>query len=114
MPIPQAPQPSPEDLDAFSRGFEWLFQKAELLLTGIGGIILLFVWRVSSRVTKYEATQEEHDKAIKELQGRRVLADAKIETLATKDDLADIREAITGEFRARMSDMTTLITRGAK
>ena len=105
------PPPSPEELDAFSRGFEWLFQKAEILIATLGSGILLFVWRVSSRVTKFETTQAAHAKAIEELQGRRVLADAKIETLATKTDLAEAQAVITGEFRSRMSDMMALITR---
>lgn len=108
------PQPSPEDFDAFSRGLGWLLQKAEVILTGLGGVILLFVWRVSGKVKDFEKTQDEHDRAIRELQSRRVLADAKIETLATKDDLAETQAVITGELRSRMTDMTALLTRVTK
>ena len=105
------PRPSPDDFDVLSRVFDWLYQWANVLLTGIIATVAGFLWRTSASVAEFKLKQEEHGKAIAELKTLRETQSAKIETLATKDDLAEMQGAITGELRSRMSDMTQLIVR---
>ena len=86
------------------------------LAFGIGGALMTaqtaaiaFIWRLSARAAHIEERQEQHEREIGELKARRATQDTKIETLATKEDLAEAQATILGELRTRMSDMTHLI-----
>lgn len=109
------PHPPPVDqIGTLSQAAQWLYDWASIIGWGFLTGILVFVWRVSARITGFEEQQKQHTADIRELKVMREATTAKIETLATKDDLSDATSAITGELRSRMADMTQLIVRTGK
>lgn len=105
-------RPTPDDLDNISKAFDWLYQWANVLSTGALTVIGGMVWRVSGKIAQFEGQQAQHAADIAELKKMREAQTAKIETLATKDDLKQAADNITGEFRTRLSDMGRFISRG--
>jgi hypothetical protein len=104
-------RPTPDDFDNISKAFDWLYQWANVLTTGVLTLIGGFLWRASAKITKFESEQEKQATDIAELKRMREAQSAKIETLATKDDLEQATSNITGELRAGMATMAQLVTR---
>lgn len=107
-------RPTPDDFENISKAFDWLYQWANVITTGGLAVIGGFLWRASGKIAHFESQQDQHARDIAELKAMRQAQSDKIETLATKDDLNEATANITGEFRARMSDMAQFISRERK
>ncbi len=101
--------PSPEDFNVFSKFFETISYYGNWFTGGGIGTLLTLIWRVRGKLSDFETAQARHADQIKELRDISNAHEEKIGRHATKDDLDAAVGAITGEFRARMSDMTQLI-----
>lgn len=102
------PELDPQNLNAY---LDILWKISTAIGGGaIAGILIIVGLRSGQK--QHEEQLDEHEKRLRELEGRHNQAEVKMASLPTRDDLVAMQNQIQQQLRDSFNSITNLITRG--